>query len=245
MLLSRRRCSTCRFYEPAPIWRKGWCRNPQLFPEGANHLVEGHLIDCAKPFQLFRTDHWEAGVHPVAREAAPADVVWNGEAASIDSPSLADDGSEPEVRPRRAVRGPLLQRVALPACAGMVLATLVFFGSRAVLGREADAGPLPTPPAPLVVAVPTPVPSPEPTPPPLVLEAGGTAEVTGTGSDGLALRRGPGRNQPVIRVLRDGARLSVQGGPQESDGHQWWQVAAAESGDAGWTAQDWLAPVAQ
>ena len=35
-----RKCSTCKFYEPAPIWRKGWCRNPLLYAPQQSHLVE-------------------------------------------------------------------------------------------------------------------------------------------------------------------------------------------------------------
>ncbi|MEI6045182.1 MAG: SH3 domain-containing protein [Chloroflexota bacterium] len=46
-----RKCGNCRFFEPAPLWRKGWCRNPQLYPPHANHLVDSTNIDCEGGFR--------------------------------------------------------------------------------------------------------------------------------------------------------------------------------------------------
>lgn len=46
-----RKCGNCRFYEPAPLWRKGWCRNPKLYPPHANHLVDSTTIDCEGGFR--------------------------------------------------------------------------------------------------------------------------------------------------------------------------------------------------
>jgi hypothetical protein len=46
-----RKCGNCRFYEPAPLWRKGWCRNPRLYPPHANHLVDAMTIDCEGGFR--------------------------------------------------------------------------------------------------------------------------------------------------------------------------------------------------
>jgi hypothetical protein len=46
-----RKCGNCRFYEPAPLWRKGWCRNTKLYPPHANHLVEATTIDCEGGFR--------------------------------------------------------------------------------------------------------------------------------------------------------------------------------------------------
>lgn len=46
-----RKCGNCRFYEPAPLWRKGWCRNPKLYPPHANHLVDAATIDCEGGFR--------------------------------------------------------------------------------------------------------------------------------------------------------------------------------------------------
>ncbi len=41
-----RKCSTCKHYEPAPIWRKGWCRNPLLYSPQQSHLVGEEDLDC-------------------------------------------------------------------------------------------------------------------------------------------------------------------------------------------------------
>lgn len=41
-----RKCSTCKHYEPAPIWRKGWCRNPHLYSPQQSHLVGEEDLDC-------------------------------------------------------------------------------------------------------------------------------------------------------------------------------------------------------
>jgi Bacterial SH3 domain len=41
-----RKCSTCKHYEPAPIWRKGWCRNPLLYSPQQSHLVGEDDLDC-------------------------------------------------------------------------------------------------------------------------------------------------------------------------------------------------------
>src|SRR5918911_1435561 len=41
-----KRCSTCKYYEPAPIWRKGWCRNPLLYSPQQSHLVGEDDLDC-------------------------------------------------------------------------------------------------------------------------------------------------------------------------------------------------------
>jgi hypothetical protein len=46
-----RKCGNCRYFEPAPLWRKGWCRNPQLYPPHANHLVDSNTIDCEGGFR--------------------------------------------------------------------------------------------------------------------------------------------------------------------------------------------------
>ena len=52
-----RKCGNCRYFEPAPLWRKGWCRNPRLYDRRANHLVDAATIDCE---QVFRARiYWE------------------------------------------------------------------------------------------------------------------------------------------------------------------------------------------
>lgn len=52
-----RKCGNCRYFEPAPLWRKGWCRNSKLYDRRANHLVDAATIDCE---QVFRARiYWE------------------------------------------------------------------------------------------------------------------------------------------------------------------------------------------
>lgn len=50
-----RKCSTCKYYEPAPIWRKGWCRNPLLYSPQQSHLVGEDDLDCDRGMG----NHWE------------------------------------------------------------------------------------------------------------------------------------------------------------------------------------------
>ncbi len=58
-----RKCSTCKHYQPSPLWRKGWCRNPLLYDRNTNHLVEGESLACNRTF----IDYWE----PLESPAAP------------------------------------------------------------------------------------------------------------------------------------------------------------------------------
>jgi hypothetical protein len=46
--MSGRQCSTCKHYDPAPILRKGWCRNPILYAPQQSHLVGEDDLDCER-----------------------------------------------------------------------------------------------------------------------------------------------------------------------------------------------------
>lgn len=50
-----RKCSTCKYYQASPLWRKGWCRNPLLYDRNTNHLVEADSLACNRTF----IDYWE------------------------------------------------------------------------------------------------------------------------------------------------------------------------------------------
>ena len=105
-----RKCGNCRFYEPAPLWRKGWCRNPKLYPPHANHLVDATSIDCEGGFRS--RIYWEP--LPVAEETlqpqpAPRTIrpqqpppVSNVQARPVDQPiaSPRQTVSPPPVEPR-------------------------------------------------------------------------------------------------------------------------------------------------
>lgn len=63
--MSGRKCSTCKHYEPAPIWRRGWCRNPILYAPQQNHLVFEDDLDCERGMG----NYWEPAdatgqIHP-------------------------------------------------------------------------------------------------------------------------------------------------------------------------------------
>jgi hypothetical protein len=79
-----RRCSTCRHFQPAPLWRKGWCRNPLLYAPHQNHLVDERDLDCSRSFG----DYWEPIEAPVdeAAEAAAASAPVDAPAAPVAPP---------------------------------------------------------------------------------------------------------------------------------------------------------------
>ena len=55
--MTGRKCSSCKHYEPAPIWRKGWCRNPLLYSPQQSHLVGEDDLDCERGMG----NYWEPG----------------------------------------------------------------------------------------------------------------------------------------------------------------------------------------
>lgn len=54
--MTSRKCGTCKHFEPAPLWRKGWCRNPLLFSPQQSHLVNDEDLDCERGMG----NYWEA-----------------------------------------------------------------------------------------------------------------------------------------------------------------------------------------
>jgi hypothetical protein len=46
--MTGRKCGSCKHYEAAPIWRKGWCRNPLLYSPQQSHLVGEEDLDCER-----------------------------------------------------------------------------------------------------------------------------------------------------------------------------------------------------
>lgn len=59
-----RKCQTCKHYEPSPIWRKGWCRNPRLYSPQQSHLVGQDDLDCSRGLGSF----WEAADPPLGED---------------------------------------------------------------------------------------------------------------------------------------------------------------------------------
>lgn len=56
-----RKCGTCKYFEPAPLWRKGWCRHPLLYAPHQSHLVSEDDLDCDRGM----TNYWEPAEQPV------------------------------------------------------------------------------------------------------------------------------------------------------------------------------------
>ena len=69
---------------------------------------------------------------------------------------------------------------------------------------------------------------------------GATVVVYGTGRTGLNLRQQPSTTARVVAGYKEGTEFTVLDGPEEADGHVWWQLRAAD-GKEGWGAADWLA----
>jgi hypothetical protein len=61
--MTARKCSTCKHYEPAPIWRMGWCRNPTLYAPQQSHLVGEDDLDCERGMG----NYWEPAEQALAR----------------------------------------------------------------------------------------------------------------------------------------------------------------------------------
>jgi hypothetical protein len=69
-------------------------------------------------------------------------------------------------------------------------------------------------------------------------------QISGTGGDGLRIRRSPGLNTETAFRGEEAEVFSVLEGPQDADGHVWWYVVAHyDETRAGWAAADFLAVV--
>lgn len=72
--MAERRCGTCKHFEAAPMWKKGWCRNPLLYSPQQSHLVGEDDLDCNRGMGSY----WEAldseldDEEPLTRFAPPA-----------------------------------------------------------------------------------------------------------------------------------------------------------------------------
>jgi|GEM_PF-1365272 len=111
-----RKCGNCRYFEPAPLWRKGWCRNPRLYDRRANHLVDASTIDCE---QVFRARiYWEPVPTPEMGEEIQGNISpFSGINPADAGVNSADGGRTPRVptdgilRPAVTTKQPLINRV--------------------------------------------------------------------------------------------------------------------------------------
>jgi hypothetical protein len=66
-------------------------------------------------------------------------------------------------------------------------------------------------------------------------------QVSGTGGDGLRLRRGPGLSSEMQFLGLDGELFEVGDGPVDQDGYTWWFVVGSyDETRQGWAASDFL-----
>ena len=80
-----------------------------------------------------------------------------------------------------------------------------------------------------------------PTPQPGSIGIGVFVQVSGTGGDGLRLRRGPGLSSEMQFLGLDGELFQVGDGPVDQDGYVWWFVLGSyDETRQGWAAADFL-----
>jgi hypothetical protein len=108
----------------------------------------------------------------------------------------------------------------------------------AVLNVTSAPTPTPVPTIPVLPPTPTTAPS-----SPEDLVAGGYAQVSGTGGDGLRLRASPGLNGEILLLGNEGEIYFVQEGPQDIDGYTWWLLVDPDDETRrGWAVADFLKP---
>ncbi len=105
-----------------------------------------------------------------------------------------------------------------------------------------------------VIPVPTATQTPLPTPTeiPLVsptpagtsgIRVGEYVQITGTGGEGLRLRRDPSLNGEIAYLGYEGEIYLVKGGPEDRDGYLWWQLEAPLNPSLqGWAVSNYLVP---
>ena len=86
-----RKCSTCKHYEPAPIWRKGWCRNPLLYSPQQSHLVGEDDLDCDRGMG----NYWE----PLDAGDQSGDAGTTHEVAALGNSTRPDPDLGPNIAP--------------------------------------------------------------------------------------------------------------------------------------------------
>lgn len=83
-------------------------------------------------------------------------------------------------------------------------------------------------------------------------DATGPAETTTEFTDGMAvrvtendvnIRPAAGTSEDPIRTSKQGETGVILSGPEEADGHTWWQVVFDTPGDTGWIVEQYLEPV--
>ena len=69
-------------------------------------------------------------------------------------------------------------------------------------------------------------------------------QISGTGGDGLRLRKEPGTNSEILFLGYESEVFEVTNGPQEIDGYVWWHLTAPyDKGRNGWAAANYLSVI--
>lgn len=95
--MTGRKCGTCKHFEPAPLWRKGWCRNPLLYSPQQSHLVNDEDLDCERGMG----NYWEvadaalASEVPVFTEGFKEPVAAAFHSSAPGTPILVSDIGQP------------------------------------------------------------------------------------------------------------------------------------------------------
>lgn len=75
------------------------------------------------------------------------------------------------------------------------------------------------------------------------IQAGMVVIISGTGGDGLRIRRDPGVNATPLFLGADNEEFVVKAGPETADGLTWWYIEAPfDSKRQGWAAANYLTP---
>ncbi len=76
-----------------------------------------------------------------------------------------------------------------------------------------------------------------------VIQVGISVRITGTGGDGLRLRREPGKNGTPIFLGAENEVFAVKSGPESVDGFTWWYLEAPyDTTRAGWAVSNYMVP---
>jgi len=98
---------------------------------------------------------------------------------------------------------------------------------------------------PRTLATATPASAQLPTPVLGQVSVSGYVQISGTEGQGLKIRAAPGLAGEFLFLAYDTEIFRVQDGPQEKDGHIWWQIVSNyDETRAGWAAADFLTAIA-
>jgi hypothetical protein len=76
------------------------------------------------------------------------------------------------------------------------------------------------------------------------ISVGVNVRISGTGGEGLRLRKDPGKNGTPIFLGAENEVFIVKDGPRNADGFNWWYLEGTyDNTRAGWAVANYLAPV--